>query len=200
MIRIKIMAESADHVKIPTPEWSHKIEADEIGAKEVLVKLLPNADQKKDLCQRLDLLGIKVLSAELKLKRKNKRVIHVQGNFNADVTQKCVVSLEPVPAKITDRIEAWFADPEQAVSFARARHEKDKAHSEEHPVLEEHEDPEPIIDGQIDLGELVTQYLSLALPEYPRSEAAAQKLDEANDALPKKENPFAALSALKNKD
>jgi hypothetical protein len=38
------------------------------------------------------------------------------------------------------------------------------------PFLDESEDPEPVIDGKIDAGELVAQYLSLAIDPYPRLE------------------------------
>ena len=85
------------------------------------------------------------------------------------------------------------------MSFARARHERDKDRGvEERPMLEEHEDPEPIVDGRINLGELVTQYLSLAIEPYPRSEEAKKILEENNNSMPARENPFAALKTLKD--
>lgn len=201
-MRIKIMAESADHTKMPTPEWSYPIESEEIDEKGQKFQINADNASKEDLARRLNLLALNDLSAKLIATRQNKRVIYVSCHFNAEVVQKCVVTLQPVTDHISEEFEAWFADPDQVVSFARARHERDKAReTQERPMLEEQEDPEPIIDGKIDLGELVTQYLSLAINPYPHSpEALAKKEREENSGLASDQeriNPFAALKSLK---
>ena len=60
--------------------------------------------------------------------------------------------------------------------------------------------PEAIIDGYIDAGELVTQYLSLALNPYPHAEGVKYELGDDNEEAikPKLDNPFAALKEWKN--
>ncbi len=191
------MAESADHTNRETPEWCHFIIADDVQDKEMNVKISPDAEEMKNLVRRLGVESLESLTAQVKLKRENKRVIKISGSFDAKLTQNCVVTLTPVKDHIKEDFEAWYADPDQAVSFARARHERDKAaQEEERPMLEEFEDPEPIIEGKINLGEVVAQYLILALNPYPRSKEAQKILEEKAD-LPVKENPFAALKALK---
>ena len=68
-----------------------------------------------------------------------------------------VVTLELVADEINTDFEAWYADPGQAVSLTKVRYDKQAQKGRvEVPILEEHEDPEPIIEGKIDLGELVT--------------------------------------------
>lgn len=199
-MRIKIMAESADHAQKMTPEWSHMMEAEAVGDKDVRLTIAPDDQARKDLIRRLGLRDLNKLQVKITLKRRDKRVIEVIGALTADVIQECVTTLEPVPDHIEETFHAWFADPQQAASFARARHERDKMKADqEFPMLEEEEDPEPIIDGRIDLGELATQYLSLSLNPFPRSADALKKLEEQNDRQPKRENPFAALKELKDK-
>jgi len=195
------MAETADHTRKEIPEWSHFIKMDEVEDKELSLHIAPDVEGRKNLAKRMGLVSLDDLQADIKIKRQNKRVIKIHGSFSARVTQSCVVTLEPVQDHIEDTFEAWFADPDQAVSFARARHErnKDMGGEEEFPMLEEEEDPEPIIDGRIDVGEVVTQYLSLALNPYPHSKEARELLEkeEAENNLSTKENPFAALKALR---
>ena len=192
------MAESADHVNNEVSEWQYFIEADEIESKELLHDVVADEEVRRNLARRLSLLSLNSLNAQIKIKRLDKRVIEVQGYFSADLTQSCIVKNEPVPDHIEDDFIAWYADPEQAVSFARARHERDKEQSDEgRPMLEEFEDPEPIIDGQINLGELVTQYLSLAINPYPRCAEAQKEFEEHEERSMERNNPFAALKALK---
>lgn len=192
------MAESADHKHANVSEWSHFIEVEDIQDKDMRLTISPDEEEKVHLARRLEIEKLKSVTAKLILKRLNRRVVKVKGEFVANVVQNCVVTLKPITNKIEDSFEAWYADPDQAVSFARARHERDKDRGEEErPMLEESEDPEPIVDGRINLGELVTQYLSLSIDPYPHSEEARKVLEDNNDKPPARENPFAALKALK---
>ena len=69
------------------------------------------------------------------------------------------------------------------------------------PLLEEKEDPEPVVNGYIDLGEVVTQFLSLALDPYPHKEGVTHDLTDEDADIERKtrkiENPFAKLEAMK---
>ena len=131
--------------------------------------------------------------------------IQAMGTVVADLTQACVVSLAPVTAHIEEEFEGWFGDKSSAVSFARARHEREakKGHVEAE-VLEESIDPEPIVGGKADIGELATQYLSLALDPYPHAEGVAYEFSagpatkDAEGANLRK-SPFEALKDWKEK-
>ena len=112
-----------------------------------------------------------------------------------------MVTGEPVPAEITDDFEAWFIDQDKAVSFAKIRQDKLKANSHaEMPILEERDDPESLLDGQIDLGEQVVQFLSLSLNPYPHAEGADYPLKEGDrEAMSDiRKNPFAVLKDWKD--
>lgn len=184
-------------------EWSHFITVEEIEKQQGKLIVTPDADAAKRLSNRLALLSLDSLTAELSFEMtKSTMTIHITGSFKAELTQECVVTLEPVKSVIEENFEAWFADREGAVQLAKARQDKmtEKGHTEM-PMLEEFEDPESIIDGKIDLGELVTQYLSLAINPYPHAEGVEFEVgdDQGQDVKGAIDNPFAALKDWKDK-
>ena len=99
----------------------------------------------------------------------------------------------PVKAYLEEEFEGWFADPGSFASIAKARQSKaGKAADNEVQILEEHEDPEPILDGKIDLGDLTAQYLSLSLDPYPKAPGAVWAEGEGpEESSTLRKNPFA---------
>lgn len=187
-----------------TPEWSHTFEADEVADEAVCLSISPDEDVMPALCRRLGVGGFESLSADLTLARvQGNMTIHVKGHIRARVEQECVVSLDPVFTEIDETFEAWFADPDQAVTLVKAKRERlTKSGAGEVPLLEESDDPEAIIDGVIDLGDLVTQHLSLVIDPYPHGEGVEYEYGDDNPRkVPEgfKDNPFAALKNWKQK-
>ena len=185
-------------------EWSYFVDANKIDAQVKELNISPEQENVSRLCNRLNLLSIEGIDAKIQIQRNDmNKVVHVHGIILADVTQACVVSGEPVQAHIEDSFDAWYAEPNQAVSFTKARRERmSPKEKEEQPVLEEEDDPEPIVGGKIDVGELVVQYLSLALNPYPRKEGVhsdfGEPLEDAPDGT--YNNPFAALKEWKDRE
>lgn len=191
--------------KLPDREWSVPILVDDIPSQGKTYTLTPSDAEKKAIAKRLQILSVDSLNARLVIGRDNAHVIQVKGEFEAEITQNCVVTLEPMKTKVSDSFDAWYADHDKAVSFKRAQHEALlKKEMVDLPILEENEDPEPIEEGKIDLGELVTQYLSLAVPPYPHKEGSDYENKETLRSGPAKEtlrpNPFAALKNWRPKD
>ena len=185
----------------PEQEWSHNFVSDDVDTKPVNIAISADKDNFLSLCNRLGLHSIESLSADITLSRNEvSKAIHVEGKIHADVHQKCVVTAEPVAEHINEEFEAWFAEPSDAVSFTKAKRERAAAQDRnEHPMLEEQDDPEEIIGGKIDLGELVTQHLSLSLNPYPKVDGAEYEniqstLKDDDDIYT---NPFAALKDWK---
>ena len=185
-------------------EWSYFWDSESFEGGSDKVSISPDEEALRRLALRLGLVSLDSLQADIAISRKaGEAAYHVSGSFKAEVTQNCVVTLEPVSSHIEDEFEAWYADPEAAISIAKARHEKltEKGHGEQ-PILEERDDPEELIEGKIDLGELVTQYLSLAINPYPHAEGA--EFEEQEKAMAPQDsdvlkNPFAALKDWKDK-
>ncbi len=195
---------SKDKEQILPYEWSHMIDADDVEDKPLKLSLSPDAEARDRLASRLNILAIEDLKADLVLKREQgNMVIYIKGHIKANLRQACVVTLEPVETQLEEDFEAWFADAGQAITLAKAKQERlAKAGGGEVPILDERDDPEPIMNGQIDLGELVTQHLSLAINPYPHAEGVRYEYgDDEPQKVPEgfKTNPFEALKDWKSK-
>jgi hypothetical protein len=191
--------------EILAPEWSHPVDAEMIMIRQTHMTIAPDADQLQRLTKRLNILSLDFLSADIALGRDSRNmIIHIEGTFHAKIQQECVITLVPIMTEIKEDFEAWYADPEQAVSLTKVRYDKQaKKGRIETPILDESEDPEPVIEGKIDLGELVTQHLSLAIDPYPHAEGAEHKYAESAEnaeEMPEiRKNPFAALKNWKSR-
>ncbi|GAB2179167.1 YceD family protein [Dongia sp. agr-C8] len=168
-------------------EFSRFVEADSVGTHRMERRISANPEERAALARRFDLIGIDRLEAVFTLKRAGGGVIHVQGEIAAEVTQACVVTLAPVPAKISEAFSADFAD----VDDRRPPAESDLDFEAADP-------PEPIQNGHIDLGELAAEHLSLALDPYPRAPGAAIPAEfspdpDAEAAAERPVNPFSIL-------
>lgn len=135
------------------------------------------------LARRFGLPAVKALSAAVHVRRKANGEIAVRGALQGEVEQSCVVTLEPVAQEVT-------------TSFAQDYTERPEPPAGDLDLgPEDAEPPEQVVDGVIDLGELVAQNLSLALDPYPRAPDAA--LEEAAEGEPEAaESPFAGLARL----
>ncbi len=114
---------------------------------------------------------------------------HVGGRVQARVGQTCVITLEPVSNDIDEPIDLVFAPPEQIPVLSDL---VDEAADSE---VELPDPPEPIVNGQIDLGRLATDALFLAIDPYPRREGAVFEAPVV--AVDPEDHPFAALKALR---
>lgn len=184
-------------------EWSYLVEAEDITAEPMKLNISPSEADRNKLSKRLEILSLDDLQADLTLVREQgSMVVHVSGRFKARLRQQCVVTMEPVADEVEEDLEAWYADPDQAISLTKIRHDREALKSRgEAPVLDESEDPEPIVGEKIDVGELVTQYLSLSINPYPHAEGAHYEIGDDNKKLEKtpeiRKNPFTALKDWK---
>jgi hypothetical protein len=169
-------------------EFSRPVAADGIGAQRQVREISADAQERRQLAQRLGLLSLDRLDATLELKRHAGDVIQATGRFSADVIQSCVVSLAPVPA----HLEADFE-----LSYSAMVDESPKIELD--PLAED--PPEPLVGGVLDLGEAVVQQLAVSLDPYPRAPGAALPGPESagsGGADGAARNAFAELAALRN--
>ncbi len=83
-------------------EFSRFVEADSVGTHRMERKISANKEERAALAKRFGLIGIDRLEAEFSLKRAGGGVVHVSGEVEAEVTQACVVTLGPVPARVRE--------------------------------------------------------------------------------------------------
>jgi uncharacterized metal-binding protein YceD (DUF177 family) len=103
------------------------------------------------------------------------------ARIEAEVTQACIVTLEPVAQLVEDEFSLLYGalDAQEEVLLDGVS-----------------ETVEPLEGGVIDIGEAVAQQLSLALDPFPRAASAPADAGETQ-AGPGLDSPFAALAKLR---
>ena len=134
----------------------------------------------------LDLSALNSFGGTFSLLRWRGKGVRVTGTLSADVVQTCVVTLEPVEARVEATFERRFLPPEKL----------DAEDDGEIIVDPMGEDPPERLGHELDLGEILVEELALNLDPYPRKPGVA--FDEGSEA-PARENPFAVLAQLKPK-
>lgn len=170
-----------------TSELPRPLKVEKISAGGIDETILASERELHALAERFDLIEITDLEARLHVRPEKEGTFAVDGSFTANVMQRCVVTLEPLPARVEQPIHVHFAPPEFVGSGVTERD------------MEE-DDMEPIENGTIDLGELVAQHLGLALNPYPRKSGLPPLEMEFGQPAAAPASPFAKLASLKNKD
>ncbi len=180
-----------------TPEFSRIVKTEEmVSGKEKLV-VEANEKERAALAERFELVSINSLRAELEVKTASNGEVTVRGPMSAEIVQNCVATLEPVPETVEDTVEVLFSPHVSEDDMPSNPDDLENLSEEELMALLEQ--PEPLVDGKIDLGEVVAQFLAVAMDPYPRKDDAElpesiQSEEEADDDKP---NPFAQLAGLK---
>jgi uncharacterized metal-binding protein YceD (DUF177 family) len=148
-------------------------------------------EERVELARELDIPSCESLSVTYELKpRRPAGHFTFTGNLEADVTQACVVTLDPVPAKLSETFTIDLGPPDAL----------DEAHGtgDDERIVSSVPDIEPIEDGRIDVGTTVFGILSAVLPQYPRKPGVEfDWVDPKADG--EQASPFAALAKLKPK-
>ncbi|GBR24825.1 YceD family protein [Kozakia baliensis] len=172
------------------PEFSRRIALHRLGREPFTEVLEATPKECAALAKRLLLPAIASLTCRYRLTLGEGETIFAEGWLSAEVTQICVVTDEAFDDVITENFTLRLV-PENRFSEERA--------------LELDEIDELPYEGHnIDLGEITSEQLALALPAYPRRAGAA--LEHGVDEVPREEteaeeaaprpNPFAALATL----
>jgi uncharacterized metal-binding protein YceD (DUF177 family) len=169
-----------------TPEFSHAVPLNEIGAGGLHRKLAADEGARAALVKRFDLIALEKLEGAADLRRDGESFL-ATGHLTADVVQACVASGEPVPAHIEEAFTIRFLPDSDHAPDAEIELDADDCDSMFH-------------DGRvIDLGEALAQTLGLALPPFPRSVGAEAALKAAGVKGEDEAGPFGALAGLREK-
>ncbi len=136
------------------PEFSRLIDVIRINGTH---KVKANEQELLAISKRFRIPAISKLEAEVAFKRGKGGLFHVEGTLNAVLTQTCVVSLENFELEVNEAVDATYTEG-GTLPMQETRTFED----------EDPDAPEPIVNGKIDIGELVVQSLSLALDPHPR--------------------------------
>ncbi|MBP5855786.1 DUF177 domain-containing protein [Marivibrio halodurans] len=188
------MSEPAD-IDRP-PEFSVPVEADDVPSGGKTYRLEADEAARAALAERLDLVALDRLAGEVALRPlAGGPMLIAMGRVEAELAQRCVVTLEPLPVSIKERFSVEYGPPEQ----------ESVEETEREFTLDDPDPPEEIVNGRIDLGELLVQRLAVLLDPHPRK--AGVDMSTALDDVPagrraaieeeEPAGPFAALSKLK---
>jgi len=158
------------------PEFSRPVRVEPLPRSGLEETIEATEAERKALAKLNNLVDVARLTARFRIARWRQGV-KVEGEVLAQVTQTCVVSLEPFEVEIEEPIEVRFLP-----SDAKAPDREDET-----------DGPDPLIDGKVDLGALASEFLTLALDPYPRKPGVAFEApaDVAGD-----DTPFGRLKPL----
>jgi len=139
---------------IATHEFSRLFDLAELHSDDVAFEIAAAPDERSAVARRLDLLQLDELIAKGTVAMASGGVVRVRGALQARLRQRCVVTLEPVAAELDAEFDRLFL--------------RSGSLGAEVVVDPEEEEPEPLLGDLLDLGELVTEELALAIDPYPR--------------------------------
>lgn len=183
------------------PELHRPLRIDGLAPKGRKTAIATDAAERTRIAKRLALEALDRLEADTLARPTLGRSVLVEAAIRADYVQTCVITGEPIPGSLDIVVERRYSEdytPPEIVG------------DEDEPASLDDDEPDPIIDGTIDLGEMVVEELALHLPEYPRLPGTA--FDEMNfgpdgklrpgsgendSAAEDRKNPFSVLADLK---
>jgi uncharacterized metal-binding protein YceD (DUF177 family) len=187
---------------------------DVLKKREININYALDLEELNELIQEFNLKQIDFVEAHFKiLPIANQKGISVEGTLKAFVIHSCVVTLGPVPQSINEKISIRYTpDGEDDILGTVLNSELSNIN------LHQNYDVEQLIDGQVNVYDIIREYLSLSLLINPRVANArfdgftVGNLDSdekkrlnrnleriADGEQPLSHNPFASLASLKQK-
>jgi uncharacterized metal-binding protein YceD (DUF177 family) len=149
-------------------------------------------DELASIARALDLIACSALKVDYTIAPTVDGRYQLSGRFRAEVSQACVVTLEPIDSTVEEDFEAVFWPQEDMPTPESGE-----------LAIDDEPDPEPIVAGQIAVGRVVFESLAAATDPFPRKPGAVldwQSPTPADAPTSKPESPFAVLANLKTKD
>lgn len=153
---------------------------DRIGPQGMAFDVEAAPDELPAIAARLHVVALARLGCAFKLRRVGATTIEAQGVLQAQVTETCVVSLDPFGHDVREEFTLYFVP----------------AGTEDDDLDPEAIDEIPYSGSAIDLGEAAVEQLALALDPYPRKPGAALSAEHAAEPP----GPFAALLARRPRE
>jgi len=185
----------AKSAKPATAPWRYPVALERIPETGQHFDLVADAATRAAVGAMAGLRDLPHLAASFEVSRHGIGGLHVVGHVSATVGQICVVTLETLTNTVEEDIDLVFAPPPAALAVEAAEQddgESDTARSDGSRG-DRWAEPEPLIDGILDLGALASEFLVLGLDPYPRKPGA---IFEPPPEMRAQDSPFAALAKL----
>jgi hypothetical protein len=189
--------EKTDKAPVLAPgPWSVPVELARVSAETgAHFALTADADARAAIARIAEIRELPRLDATFEVTRQGDDGLHVVGQVSATVGQNCVVTLEPLVSEIEEKVDLLFSPP--LPGLEQEKDEGDESGKRSDRSKRHLDEPEPLLDGAIDLGALAIEFLVLGIDPYPRKPDA--KFEPPQDLKPDP-GPFAALAGLAVKD
>lgn len=174
-------------------DWTHKVV--DVPAKGLERKREATAAEREALAKALQLLALHKLDVNYRITAIAGGGYRLAGRLFADLAQACVVSLEPVPARLNEDFEVEFWQGESEDSKSDASDDQD----DDIRVLDGPE-VDRIVQDTLPVGRIVYETLAAGLDPYPRKDGATFDWQDQGPENTEKVSPFEVLKRLKDQD
>ncbi|MGB3539866.1 MAG: DUF177 domain-containing protein [Mesorhizobium sp.] len=139
--------------------------------------------ERTALAREHGLLSVEAWRAELLVTPWKRNGVKVSGRVTAAITQACVVTLDPLEARIDETVEGLFLPEDSKLGRQGFGDAGEILIDADGP-----DSPETFSGDMVDVGALAEQFFGLAIDPYPRKQGAA--LDSAGDDEAPAESEF----------
>eukprot|EP01037_Dinobryon_pediforme_P021519 gene21519-22403_t len=155
------------------------------------VSIRARPEELAGLAHFADVEAVTAFEAELDVRPWGKHGFQVAGLVTADIVQSCVVSLEPVAARVEEAVSLKLAPASDAERYAPKP-------GDDVAVDYEADDLPDFFDGPaIDIGAIAVEFFVLGIDPYPRKPGV--DFEPLPDPDAAEVSPFAKLAVLKPK-
>ncbi|QGM99122.1 YceD family protein [Methylocystis parvus] len=175
---------------------SRPLMATEVPPEGLDVEIVATEAERDAIAELNNFPALLALTATLRAQRWRGDGLEVTGELRARLRQTCVLTLEDFEIDVAEPIELRFAPPKEAPR-PRSRRRDAEPEPVEAEILSD-DPPDPLIGGAVDLGEIVSEFLTLALDPYPRK-PGAEFVEPSPEAPTDPASPFARLRAARDK-
>jgi hypothetical protein len=127
-----------------------------------------DAAQRAALAEAHGLLSVEAYRAELLVASWKRNGVKVSGRVEAEITQACIVTLDPVEAHIDEPVEALLLPEDSKLGRQGFEGGGEILLDADGP-----DSPETFSGDTIDVGALAEQFFGLAINPYPRKSGAS---------------------------
>lgn len=179
----------------PRPEFSRPLPVNQNAPPQQSFAIDATDAERAALAKRFGVASLDALRADGTVESfDDGRRARLTAHFSADVTQSCVVTLQPVKARLEETFVLNYDADADPAALAEPEIPEDLE-----LFLEQPDPPDPLVGGMVDVGEAVAEHVALALDPYPRAPGVAFEPPAGQNPPSIQDSPFKALERLVKK-
>ena len=159
---------------------TYKVNVARLSRSGLPVWLEADAAQREALAAEHGLQSVESFRFDLTLAPWKGRGVRVSGTVRAEITQACIITLDPVPAVIEETIETVLVPEGSKLATPRWAEQGEMILDAEGPDA-----PETFSGDSVDAGALAEEFFALAIDPYPRKAGAS--VEAADTGAPQDE-------------